>query len=156
MDTSPYTPEEIRRWAHERRPHERERHPAPGERLLFRETDFGDAVPAIVTAVMDMSRPHNHWHRHGGLERTQGPGLPDQNVWRYDEASDRHVLKDDPWPWVQVAEIRFSEDGSERTGGDGELVTGSPRWCREARVRGSAGWLREGSRAHTGNYGSGE
>lgn len=156
MDTRPHTPHEIRRWAHERRPHERERLPRPGERLLLRETDFGEAVPAVVTAVQDLSSPHDHWHRHGDLERTRGPGEPDQNVWRYDEASNRHVLKDDPWPWVQVAVILFREDGSERLDDEGNLMTAAPRWSREARVRGSTGWLRERSRAHTGNYESRE
>jgi hypothetical protein len=148
VDTSPHTPQEIRRWAHERRPREREPLPQAGERLLIRETDFGEPVPAVVTAVMDLGSPHDHWNRHGGLEHERGPGEPDANVWRYDEASGAHVLRDDPWPWAQVSKVVTAGDGSE------ELAY--PRWCREARVRGSAGWLRAGSRAHTGNYESRE
>lgn len=153
MDTRPHTPHEIRRWAHERRPHERERLPRPGERLLLRETDFGEAVPAVVTAVQDLSSPHDHWRRHGGRERQQGPGDPDPNVWypelnELNEPTGRWLLKEDPWPWVQVSKVVTRDDGGE--------FLAYPRWCREARVRGSTGWLREASRAHTGNYESGE
>jgi hypothetical protein len=141
----PHTPEEIRRWAHGRQPHEREPVPAAGERVLFREVQFGPAVPAVVAAVQDTTGPHDHWNRHGGLEALRGPGQPDVNVWRYDEERRDWVLLDDPWPWVQVQVITG-------TGEDGNPVLAQPRWCREARVRGSAGWLREGSRAHTGRY----
>ena len=139
-DTRPYTREEIDRWAWNRRPGEREAVPEPGERLLFRETPFGEPVPAEVTAVMDLSSPHDHWTRHGGFERERGPGEPDVHVWRWDSGAGRHVMLDDPWPWVQVRVLAAP----------GEWAP--PRWCREARVRGSAGWLREGSRAHTGRY----
>ena len=141
----PHTPQEVRRWAHERQPHERETAPEPGERLLFREAEHGEAVPAIVAAVQDMTAPGDHWRQHGGLAERLGAGLPDPTVWAFDEASGRHRLHDDPWPWVQVQVITG-------TGDDGEPLLAPPRWCKEARVRGSAGWLREGSRAHTGNY----
>lgn len=141
----PYTPAEIRRWAHERRPHEREQPPAPGERLLLREQDFGVAVPAVVAAVQDLVTPADHWAQHGGLIPVRGPGTPDPSVWAYDEALRGFRLHDDPWPWVQVAVIAGEDAG-------GAVRLASPRWCREARVRGSAGWLREGSRAHAGNY----
>jgi hypothetical protein len=99
-----------------------------------------------------MSSPHDHWHRHGDLERVLGPGIPDVNVWRHDEETGAHVLRDDPWPWVQVRVILLAEDGSALHGDDGTPLLAAPRWCREARVRGSTGWLREGSRAHTGNF----
>lgn len=141
MDTRPHTPQEISRWARERRPHEREPLPDVGERLLVREADFAEPRPAVVVAVQDLSSPHDHWHRHGDLERTRGPGQPDPNVWRYVEPHG-HVLLEDPWPWVQVRAVL----------GDGPDDLAAPRWCREARVRGSTGWLREGSRAHTGDY----
>lgn len=181
MDTRPHTRQEIGRWAHGRQPHEREPVPAVGERLLLREADFAEPVPAVVTAVQDMSSPHDHWNRYGGLEAARGPGVPDQNVWNEleqcpnghwqpsgsdhcmtcgtwipDFAPVRHEMKDDPWPWVQVAPVRLTDDGRDQLDADGNPVTGPPRWCREARVRGSAGWLRTGSRAHTGNYESGE
>lgn len=155
MDSWP-SPDEIRRWSFWRQPHEREPVPQPGEHLLLRETDLGEAVPAVVVAVQDMSSPHDHWHRHGGLERTHGPSEPDPNVWRYDDQARAHVLHADPWPWVQVRVIRTGEDGSELRGEDGEPVLAPPRWTKEARVRGSAGWLRAGTRAHTGRYESGE
>jgi hypothetical protein len=141
VDTRSHTPQEIKRWAFERRPHEREAAPEVGERLLVREALFAAPRPAVVAAVQDMSSPHDHWHRHGDLERDRGPGMPDPNVWRHDERQG-YVLLDDPWPWVQARVIL----------GPGEDDLAAPRWCREARVRGSAGWLREGSRAHTGNY----
>lgn len=150
MDTRPWTQAEIDRWAHNRRPHEREAVPQPGERVLLREEDFGPAVPAVVVAVQDMSSPHDHWNRHGGTEHLRGPGQPDQNVW--EPAADGWRMKDDPWPWVHVRVIRTGEDGSDLHDDDGNLVLAAPRWCREARVRGSAGWLREGSRAHTGDF----
>ena len=44
----PHTPQEVRRWAHGRRPHEREVPPEIGERVLLREQDFASPVPAIV------------------------------------------------------------------------------------------------------------
>jgi hypothetical protein len=144
-DRRPYTRAEIDRWTEQRRPHEREEIPAIGERLLLREVNFGEEKPAIVVAVQDMSSPHDHWNRHGGLEHLRGAGIPDVNVWRWDETRGEHVLHPDPWPWVQV-QVITGEDG------DGNPVLAAPRWCREARVRGSAGWLRPGSRAHTGRY----
>lgn len=141
-----WTDWEIDRWAHNRLPHEREEPPQPGERVLYRAYEFGQAVPARVHDVQDMTGPpHNHWHRHGGLEAQRGPGVPDVNVW--EPTPDRYgwQLKADPWPWVHIRVITG-------TGADGEEILGDPQWCREARVRGSAGWMREGSRAHTGNY----
>jgi hypothetical protein len=148
-----YTQQEIDRWADNRRPHEREQIPYIGERVLFRAEDFAVPDPALVRDVQDMTgAPHNHWHRHGALEEKRGPGLPDFNVWRWDEEHGRHVLKDDPWPWVQLQVILQDENGGDLRGEDGNLILAAPRWCREARVRGSCGWLREGSRAHTGNY----
>jgi hypothetical protein len=143
MDTSPHTPQEVRRWAHQRRPHEREAPPVPGERLLVREADFADPVPAVVVAVQDMTVPGDHWN---------GRGVPDPNVWRFDEARQAWDLADDPWPWVQVRAVRAGGDGQDLAGEDGEPVLAQPRWHKEARVRGSAGWLRGGSRAHTGSY----
>lgn len=152
-DMRPYTKEEIDRWAWERRLHEREAVPERGERVLFREQDFGPVVPAIVHDVMDMAGPpHNHWHRHGALEQERGPGIPDVHVWRWDADRRRHVLLEDAWPWVQVQVIKLDEQGRARRDEDGNMILAMPRWCREARVRGSCGWLREGSRAHTGNY----
>ena len=143
---APYTKAEVDRWAHERRPHEREAVPEIGEHLLFRETNFAEPVPAIVHDVQDMTgTPHNHWNRHGDLERAQGPGEPDVNVWQWDEARQGWRLKDDPWPWVHVQKILGTDE-------NGDLVLAPPQWCREARVRGSCGWLRPGSRAHTGRY----
>jgi len=161
-DIRPHTPQEIRRWAHERRPHEREALPAAGERLLFRERNFGPAVPAVVVAVQDLETPADHWNQHGGLLAERGPGMPDPAVWAQEYQRDaagnlvcdadgdpvptgRFFLHDDPWPWVHVQVITG-------TGEDGEPILAPPRWCKEARVRGSAGWLREGSRAHAGNY----
>lgn len=126
----PRTAQEVNRWAHQRRPHEREDIPQPGERLLFRERDFGTPVPAVVDAVQDMTAPNDHWG---------STAQPDPNVWEADGS-----LKEDPWPWVAVRLVTTAEDGTE--------TLGAPRWCKEARVRGAPGWLREGSRAHSGDY----
>jgi hypothetical protein len=141
---SPHTPQEIRRWAHERRPHEREAVPEPGERLLFREELHGPCVPAIVAEVQGLTTPGSHWHQHGQLTGRLGPGMPDPSVWTHDDAAGWR-LHHDPWPWVWIQVITG-------TGDDGEPLLAPPRWCKEARVRGSAGWLREGSRCHAGNY----
>jgi hypothetical protein len=145
----PHTAQEIRRWASQRRPHEREPVPVIGERLLLREEEFGAAVPAVAVAVQDLVTPASHWRQHGGEVDRRGPGVPDPTVWTWDEARREHRLHDDPWPWVQVRVIAGTDDA-------GDEVLAAPRWCKEARVRGSAGWLREGSRAHTGDYESGE
>jgi hypothetical protein len=144
------SPEEIRRWAHRRRPHEREAVPQPGERLLFREREFGEAAPAVVADVQDMDTPGDHWTPPGGLPGHQGP--PDLNVWEPEldgrgQPSGRYRLKEDPWPWVAVQPVITAQDGTE--------TLGVPRWTKESRVRGSAGWLRAGTRAHTGRYESG-
>lgn len=146
MDDRPRSPREVRRWARERRPAEREAPPLAGERLLFRQSEFGPVIPVITMAVQDLARPGDHWRQHGDLERFHGPGEPDPSVWEWDEAEGRYRLHPDPWPWVQVQEA----------GADGRPLPSPPRWCREARVRGSAGWMREGSRAHTGHYGEEE
>ena len=133
-DTSPPTDLEVERWARRRLQDERESIPEPGERVLFRAVQFGDVGPALVDLVQDTEEPGDHW----GSTR-----IPDVNVWRVNEHG-RHVLTDDPWPWVRVSPVQIADDGSE--------VLTPPRWCKEARVRGSAGWLRAGSRAHTGDY----
>jgi hypothetical protein len=140
----PHTPQEVKRWAHERQPREREAVPDVGERVLLREADFADPVPAIVAAVQDLTTPGDHWRQHGQQVDQLGPGVPDPSVWSHDPAPGWR-LHDDPWPWVHVQVITG-------TGDDGEPLLAPPRWCKEARVRGSAGWLREGSRAHAGNY----
>ncbi len=113
--------------------------------MLFREELHGPAVPAIVAAVQDLETPGDHWAQHGGHVPLRGNGIPDPLVWAFDARAGRHRLHGDPWPWVWLQVITG-------TGDDGEPVLAPPRWCKEARVRGSAGWLREGSRAHTGNY----
>jgi len=146
-----HTQAEIDRWAYRRQPGEREKIPAPGEQLLFRAEEFAEPVPAVVTAVMDLSSPHDHWNRHGDLERARGPGLPDVHVWSWDEDRREHVLLDDPWPWVQVSPV-VTDSRGRAVKENGKPVLAPPRWCREARVRGSRGWLRRGSRAHTGIY----
>jgi hypothetical protein len=139
------SPAEIARWAHQRLPGEREPVPQPGERLLFRAADFGDVVPAVVAGTQDMSVPGDHW---GGVP---GRGQPDPNVWDFTDGDGNPlpypVLKDDPWPWVSVCPVSTDDQGNE--------VLGEPRWCKESRVRGSPGWMRPGSRAHTGRFGGG-
>lgn len=145
MDTRPHTPAEIRRWAHQRQPREREPVPAIGERVLLREEDFAEPVPAVVAAVQDLETPGDHWRQHGQLTGRMGQGMPDPSVWAFDEAAGRHRLHEDPWPWVHVRVITGE-------GEDGEPLLAPPRWCKEARVRGSAGWMREGSRAHACRY----
>lgn len=139
---SPHTDAEIKRWAHKRRPHEREAVPAIGERLLLREADFGETVPCAVFAVQEMGAAGSHWRQHGDRVAAEGPGVPDPTVWVPGEHG--WEWHPDPWPWVHVQVITTGDDGRE--------ILSAPRWCKEARVRGSAGWMREGSRAHTGNY----
>jgi hypothetical protein len=161
MDMRPHTRAEIERWAHRRQPHEREPVPEIGERVEFRQVLFGGTEPAVMVAVQDMGDPHNHWHRHGDLELERGPGMPDVHVWTHPDPVVREhpewwtiprvraqlVLLPDPWPLVQVQVIRTE-------GGEEHLC--APTWCREARVRGSRGWMRPGSRAHAGRYEAGE
>ena len=137
LSSEPRTPEEIERWAHQRLPHERETVPVPGERLLFRQHDFGETVLAEVVAVQDMSSPNDHWG---------STAQPDPNVWEADGS-----LKQDPWPWVRVLPVRLGADGNEIPHDERSAILAA-RWCKESRVRGSAGWLREGSRSHTGIY----
>ncbi len=143
-EPAPRTKEEINRWAHERRPHEREPVPQPGERVLFRQHDFGDTSPAVVDAVQDMTDPGSHRGPHP--PRPGDP--PDWNVWEQDEVTGVVRLKEDPWPWVAVRVADTAEDGTE--------TLRQPQWCKESRVRGSPGWLRHGSCSHTGQYESGE
>lgn len=144
LDMSAHTPAEIRRWAHERRPAEREAPPQPGERLLLRQAEFAEPVTAVVLEVQDMATPASHWRQHGDRVAAEGPGQPDPTVWVPDGPR-RWRLHDDPWPWARVQVVIGQR-------ADGSDILGDKRWCKEARVRGSGGWLREGSRAHTGNY----
>lgn len=114
------TDAEVKRWAWERRPGEREPVPHVGEHVLFRPEDWAEPVPAVVTAVQDMRR-HNDGH---------GGGDPDPHVW------DEYGLpRPDPWPWVTM---RIGDDPH----------SGREVKSKEARARGSAGWLRPGSRWH--------
>lgn len=122
---APVTAAEIRRWCWHREAHEREPAPVIGERVLFRYYDWQPPVPATVTGVQDMTGvPNDGW---GGTD-------PDPHVW--DVLPGTTVLagglRPDPWPWVEMAT------------GDGTAVK-----CKEARVRGGAGWLRPGSRWDT-------
>src|SRR5439155_11680372 len=112
MDTRPHTPAEIDRWGYQRRPHEREKPPEIGERVLLREEDFAEPVPAIVICVQDMTIPGDHWRQHGQLTERLGAGLPDPSVWAFDQAAGRHRLHHDPWPWVHVQVITgYGDDG---------------------------------------------
>src|SRR5258707_972417 len=122
----PVTGEEIRRWAWQRSPAEREPLPQVGEHVLFRESHWDVPVPAVITAGADMPRPNDG---HG----TAGPG--DSNVW--DENGNLHP---DPWPWVT---LRLGVDGA-----------GPERKSKESRVRGAPGWLRPGSRWDTQGTGA--
>lgn len=105
--------------------------PAAGERVLFRRREWDEPVPAVITSVQDMSVP---LCSNGG---TQYP--PDVYVWAHPDpevpvASWTHprvraelALVPDPWPRVRL-----------------ELQDGRAESCRESRVRGAPGWLREG------------
>lgn len=108
---------ESKRWAWHRQPDEREDPPQPGDVVLFRTEEWASPVPAVVTEVQNMIR-HNDGH---------GGSHPDPHVW-----DENGLLRPDPWPWVT---LRLGDDG-----------TGREVRSKEARVRGSAGWLRPGSR----------
>jgi hypothetical protein len=118
----PRTPEEVERWAWEREPEEREDHPRPGEHVLVRTEEWAEPVPAVVIEVQDIVRPNDGHGSHYA---------PDPNVW-HPVTGDLHP---DPWPWVTV---RLGHDPG----------SGREMKVKEARVRGSAGWLRPGSRWH--------
>jgi hypothetical protein len=119
----PRTPDEVRRWAHQRREGEREPLPHVGERVLFRPGDWEPAVPAVVVAVQDLTPPQ--------ASDAYGPG-GDANVWLPHPETGQLVVRPDPWPRVTLR----TDDGREFL-------------CREARVRGAPGWLRPGSRFDT-------
>jgi hypothetical protein len=115
----PVTVEEIRRSCWHRGPAEREPAPRVGERLLLRRRDWATPEPATVAAVQDMDMPGDGW---GGPD-------PDPHVW--DGAG---KLLPDPWPWITLTP---------------DTGPATPVTCKEARVRGGAGWLRPGSRWDT-------
>jgi len=99
-----------------------------GEYVLFRPRDWQAPVPAVVAEVQDITRV-NDGHGAYGRQHDKEDGRVDPHVWRWDENQQSWVLRDDPWPWVIV-----------------ELEDGRQLKSKEARVRGSAGWLRPGSR----------
>lgn len=115
-------------WARRRPASERTQIPAPGEMVGLRLAPGGPVTHAQVVSV-GMQPP----------AATRPQDELDHNVWRYklshdrrpidrDAAGNREVeLVDDPWPTLRVRTLE----------GPAMIVE-----CREARLPGSAGWLR--------------
>lgn len=122
-------------YARLRPPAERTAPPRVDERLLYRHTEWDtDLLDAVVLAVQDPREPCELF----------GDPRVDGNMWRLsDRAGAVHLPEGlapddlpagwlephpDPWPLVRllVPALSLAVD------------------CREARVRGSAGWLRAG------------
>ena len=128
-DQPPWDDGEIR-CARERPAAQRTAAPQVGERVLFRREHWGPEVPAVITAVQDMTVP---------TDANGGDDVPDVHVWAHPDpqmppASWQHprvrgelVLTADPWPRVAL-----------------QLASGGRETCRESRVRGACGWLRAG------------
>jgi hypothetical protein len=106
--------------------------PVAGERVLFRATAWGPAVPATVTWVQDMTEP---LCPNGGTEH-----CPDVYLWRHPDPE----VPRESWIHPRVrGELELRPDPWPRAGL--ELDGGGTAACRESRVRGAPGWLREGT-----------
>jgi hypothetical protein len=105
--------------------------PQAGERVLFRRREWEDPVPATITSVQDMTVP---LCANGSTEfpadvyvwEHPDPAVPVAS-WTHPRARGELGLRADPWPRVRL-----------------ELDGGGAETCRESRVRGAPGWLREG------------
>lgn len=116
----PLTREEITLAVHAR-PHPTPI-PAVGDVVWYRAQQFGDLVEAVVTAVQE----------HPYLNED---GTPDANVWYLDNISGEPLrLLPDPWPKLWLDTVWHDEQGNP-------YQIKPPISCREARVRGSVGWL---------------
>jgi hypothetical protein len=134
----PLTKQEIQRWAHERFTEPVDGGavvqpiPAVGDLVTVRFQPWGPTVPARVLAVqpVDVLR-HPDW----------AGGDVDPNLFTEDDAG-RWAPKWDPWPDVELETL----PGKDRPH---ELRGGQVARCKEARVRGSCGWLWPGHRWDT-------
>jgi len=115
MIAVPYTRDEIN-WAHRRPAPHRTPLPSIGDEVLYRHDSFGEVQPATVVwmqSLDDMADPHL-WQ-----VQADGSGAPIL-------LEGKHVLQRrfDPWPLLHL-----------------RLVGGIVAETREARLRGSPGWL---------------
>jgi hypothetical protein len=114
----PIDPGEVH-WALNRPPHHRTPVPTVGERVCYRHHEWGEVTHAQVLAVQDPTDPasyrdHYLWHV-----------LVDEARLPIHDGAGNRVLTPAPDPWPTLT-----------------LATGwGHRMTREARVRGSAGWL---------------
>lgn len=120
----PYSAAEVA-YARRRPVHERTPIPAEGDEVLCRLDEWGTAFPAVVDRVQPSDDVDDPYLFEVQLDGNREPML----------IEGRPVLSavDDPWPtlWLTVS-LTTREDGFIRT------VT---THTREARLRGSAGWL---------------
>lgn len=125
-------------YANNRAPTDRPPIPKPGDRLLYRRYHFDqDPIPVVVVWAQDPDdtslvhvdpragrvRDPNLWHL---VKDPYGYPIADGDDWAYA----RHP---DPWPQVRVRGTWADSPGMEPF--EREAIT------REARMRGSSGWL---------------
>ena len=95
--------------------------PAIGDVVWYRAQPFGDLVEAVVEDIQD---PYDH-----------PEGVPDPNVWYRDNVTGAPLrLLPDPWLWLKLDTVWHDPHGFTV-----RMETGLT--TREARVRGSIGWL---------------
>lgn len=103
--------------------------PRPGEHVLYRAREWGETVPAVITAVQDMTVPADANGGDDGIDvhvwAHPDPAVP-PSEWDRPRHRRRLALRADPWPRVTLA-----------------IDGGSQAVCRESRVRGAPGWLRD-------------
>src|SRR5271167_2003531 len=115
----PIEPSEIS-YALNRHPDEKTAWPICGQRVEYRHRMWEQhTYPAVIIEVQDPEDRTDTWLWHA-VRDVNGNLL-------YDAGMPRFVRVADPWPWVA---LRVDMEGTER-----RFET------REARVRGSAGWL---------------
>lgn len=134
----PLTAHEIQLWSHQRvteARHPREPTvqpiPSPGDLVAVRLRPWGPTIPAKVLAVQPIGElAHPDW----------AGGDVDPNLW-VDDGLGHYKPKWDPWPEVDVETMPLTDAAGERLKLPYEFRSGQRVRCKEARVRGSCGWL---------------
>lgn len=142
----PLSAQEIQLWAHERmtdasipRAPLIQPIPSTGDLVAVRLRPWGPTIPAKVLAVQPVGElQHPDW----------AGGDIDPNLWVADDLGN-YRQKWDPWPDLEVETLTLRDKAGHEVKVPFERRAGQRVRCKEARVRGSAGWLWPGHQHDT-------
>lgn len=140
----PVTPAEVTEWAHQRIGHAVipgkpviQPLPAPGDLVAVRVRPWAATIPATVTRVQpcDVISHPDWWGGEVDPDLWVPITNPDGTAVLDGLGAPAYRPKWDPWPWLDLLTIPTDRKRPH------EYRAGQLLRCKEARVRGSAGWL---------------